>query len=80
MTQPFIHALADVQSTAIGDGSRVWQFVVVLPGAKIGQDCNIFSHCLIENDVVIATASPSRAACSCGTDCAWVMMFLLAPT
>lgn len=53
MNQPFIHALADVQSTAIGAGTRVWQFVVVLPGAKLGQDCNICAHCLIENDVVI---------------------------
>ena len=53
MTTPFIHALADVQSTAIGANTRIWQFVVVLPGAKIGQDCNICSHCLIENDVVI---------------------------
>lgn len=53
MTQPFIHALADVHSTAIGAGTRVWQFVVVLAGAKIGQNCNICSHCLIENDVVI---------------------------
>jgi UDP-2-acetamido-3-amino-2,3-dideoxy-glucuronate N-acetyltransferase len=49
----FIHALADVQSTAIGEGSRVWQFVVVLPGAIIGADCNICSHCLIEGDVKI---------------------------
>ncbi len=53
MTQPFIHPLSDVQSTAIGSGTRVWQFVVVLPGAQIGQDCNICSHCLIENDVVM---------------------------
>ena len=53
MTQPIIHALADVQSTAIGAGTRIWQFVVVLAGAKIGADCNICSHCLIENDVVI---------------------------
>ena len=53
MNQPFVHALADVQATAIGAGTRVWQFVVVLPGAKIGKDCNICSHCLIENDVVI---------------------------
>ena len=30
MTQPFIHALADVQSTSIGAGARIWQFVVVL--------------------------------------------------
>ena len=53
MTQPFIHALADVQSAIIGTGTRVWQFVIVLAGARIGQDCNICSHCLIENDVVI---------------------------
>ena len=53
MTQPFIHPLSDVQSTTIGLGTRVWQFVAVLPGATIGQDCNICSHCLIENDVVI---------------------------
>lgn len=53
VSQPFIHPLADVQSKAIGAGTRVWQFVVVLPGAQIGQDCNICSHCLIENDVVM---------------------------
>ena len=48
-----IHATADVQSTSIGEGTRVWQFVVILPGAVIGRDCNICSHCLIENNVVI---------------------------
>ena len=53
MNQPSIHALSDVQSTEIGSGTRIWQFVVVLPGANIGEDCNICSHCLIENDVVI---------------------------
>lgn len=53
MTQPFTHPLADVQSTTIGEATRIWQFVVVLPDAKIGQECNICSHCLIENDVVI---------------------------
>ena len=51
--QPFIHALADVQSADIGVGTSIWQFVVVLGGAKIGQDCNICSHCLIEGDVVV---------------------------
>ena len=53
MTPPFIHALADVQASAIGTGTRIWQFVVVLEEARIGADCNICSHCLIENDVVI---------------------------
>ena len=53
MNPPFIHALADVQSAVIGTGTRIWQFVIVLAGARIGADCNICSHCLIENDVVI---------------------------
>jgi UDP-2-acetamido-3-amino-2,3-dideoxy-glucuronate N-acetyltransferase len=53
VTDPFIHPLADVHSTNIGAGTRVWQFVVILGGAEIGQDGNICSHCLIENDVVI---------------------------
>jgi UDP-2-acetamido-3-amino-2,3-dideoxy-glucuronate N-acetyltransferase len=48
-----IHKLADVLSKTIGTGTTIWQYVVVLPGAKIGQDCNICSHCFIENDVEI---------------------------
>jgi len=52
MKNPFIHALADVQSSTIGADTRIWQFVVVLVGARIGQDCNVCSHCLIENDVM----------------------------
>lgn len=49
----FIHPLADVQSTDIGDGTRIWQFAVILKGAKIGRDCNICAHTFIENDVVM---------------------------
>lgn len=53
MNEFFVHPLADVHATEIGMGSRVWQFVVILPNAQIGRDCNICSHCLIESDVVI---------------------------
>lgn len=49
----FIHPLADCQTTSIGENSRVWQFVVILPEAKIGAEANICSHCLIENDVIV---------------------------
>lgn len=48
-----IHPLADVLSTYIGPSTRIWQFVVILPNARIGADCNICSHVLIENDVII---------------------------
>ncbi len=49
----FIHPLADIQTTKIGESTRIWQFVVALPEARIGADVNICSHCLIENDVII---------------------------
>lgn len=49
----FIHPLSDVQSNNIGEGTRIWQFAVVLKEATIGRDCNICAHTLIENDVVL---------------------------
>jgi UDP-2-acetamido-3-amino-2,3-dideoxy-glucuronate N-acetyltransferase len=48
-----IHPLADVHSQTIGAATRIWQFCVVLAGARIGANCNICAHVLIENDVVI---------------------------
>ena len=47
------HKTADIQSLHIGEHTRIWQFVVILAGAKIGSNVNICSHCFIENDVVI---------------------------
>ena len=49
----FVHPLADVAECQIGKGTRIWQFVVVLKGAKIGAGCNICAQTLIEGDVVI---------------------------
>jgi acetyltransferase-like isoleucine patch superfamily enzyme len=48
-----IHPLADVKSTDIGEGTRIWQFCVVFAGAKIGANCNICAQVLIESDVVV---------------------------
>jgi len=48
-----IHPTADVQSKNIGEGTMVWQFAVILPGAIIGKNCNINCHTFIENDVQI---------------------------
>ncbi len=50
---PSIHALADVQQAELGKGTRVWQYVVIMEGAKIGENCNICAHALIESDVII---------------------------
>lgn len=51
MMPPIIHPLADVRSSDIGDGTKVWQFTVILAGAEIGRDCNICAHCFLEDDV-----------------------------
>lgn len=59
---PFVHASADVQTTQIGKGTRIWQFCVVLGGASIGDDCNINSHCFVENDVRVG----DRVTVKCG--------------
>jgi len=59
---PIIHHLADVQSSQIGESTRIWQFCVVLPNAKIGAHCNICSHVFIENDVVVG----DRVTIKCG--------------
>ncbi|AXF64067.1 MULTISPECIES: acyltransferase [unclassified Leclercia] len=48
-----LHKLSDVQSSNIGENTNVWQFSVILPGAVIGDDCNICAHTFIENDVLI---------------------------
>ncbi len=49
----FIHPLADCQTKDVGEGTNIWQFCTVLPGAKIGRNCNICANCLIENEAVI---------------------------
>ncbi|WP_429178781.1 acyltransferase [Aeromonas salmonicida] len=51
----FLHPLSDVQTSDIGKDTRVWQFSVILKQAKIGSDCNICAHTLIENDVIIGS-------------------------
>jgi acetyltransferase-like isoleucine patch superfamily enzyme len=58
----FTHPLSDVQSSKIGVGTKIWQYVVILKNAEIGENCNICSHCFIENDVVIG----NRVTVKCG--------------
>ena len=48
-----IHQLADCKSSHIGGNTSIWQFCVVFPNAKIGNNCNICANVLIENDVIV---------------------------
>lgn len=58
----FQHANALVESQRIGSGSRIWAFAHVLPGAVIGEDCNLCDHTFLENDVVLG----DRVTIKCG--------------
>ena len=49
----FVHELGLCESTHVGDGTRIWAFAHVLPGAVLGRDCNVCDHVFIENEVVI---------------------------
>lgn len=62
MTDFFVHPLGVCESSAIGPRTRIWAFAHILPGARIGADCNICDHTFIENDVVVG----DRVTLKCG--------------
>lgn len=53
MSPYYIHPLSDVKTKNIGDDTKIWQYCVVFPDARIGKNCNICANVLIENDVQI---------------------------
>lgn len=58
----FVHPQGICESTQVGEGTRIWAFSHVLPGARLGADCNICDHVFIENDVVVG----DRVTVKCG--------------
>jgi len=49
----FVHPHGICETDNVGDATRIWAFAHVLPGARIGTDCNVCDHVLIENDVIV---------------------------
>jgi acetyltransferase-like isoleucine patch superfamily enzyme len=50
----FIHPQALVEPGAVlGPGTRVWAFSHLLPGVRVGRDCNLCDHVFLEGDVVV---------------------------
>ena len=49
----FVHELALCETDEIGPRTRVWAFAHVLPGARIGADCNVCDHAFVEGGVVL---------------------------
>ncbi len=56
------HETSLVESVSIGSRTRIGALVHVLPGAAIGDDCNICDHTFIQNDVILG----NRVTVSCG--------------
>ena len=57
-----VHPNALVETTHIGEKTRIWAFCHVLPGARIGSDVNLCDHTFIESDVIIG----DRVTVKCG--------------
>ena len=61
--EAYIHPNALVEKDVkLGEDTRVWAFVHILPGAVIGKECNICDHVFIEGDVHIG----DRVTIKCG--------------
>lgn len=48
-----IHPTALVESSGVGEGTRIWAFVHILEGAVVGNNCKIGDHSFIEGGAVI---------------------------
>jgi acetyltransferase-like isoleucine patch superfamily enzyme len=55
MNDIFIHPTAIVETTDIGEGTRIWAFTHVMRGVSIGANCNIGEQCFIESGVTIGS-------------------------
>ncbi len=62
MADFYQHPQALVETAQVGKDTRIWAFVHVLAGARIGAECNICDHVFIENDVVVG----DRVTVKCG--------------
>jgi acetyltransferase-like isoleucine patch superfamily enzyme len=58
----FMHPNAIVETEKVGKNTRIWAFAHILPGAVIGEDCNICDQTFIENDVIVG----NRVTIKCG--------------
>jgi acetyltransferase-like isoleucine patch superfamily enzyme len=63
----FIHPTAIVQSDAVGAGTRVWAFCNLLPGSRVGADCQICDRVFIENGAVLGDAVTVKCGVSIWT-------------
>ena len=62
MTSYFVHPKAICESAQIGAGTRIGAFAHVLPGARIGRECDLSDGVIVESDVLVG----DRVTVKCG--------------
>ena len=62
MADFFLHPNGICESATVGPRTRIWAFAHVLPGARVGADCNLCDGVFVENDVVVG----DRVTVKCG--------------
>lgn len=58
----FVHPKGFCESDQVGPGTRVWAFAHVLPGARVGAECNICDGVFIEGKGIVG----DRVTIKCG--------------
>jgi UDP-2-acetamido-3-amino-2,3-dideoxy-glucuronate N-acetyltransferase len=58
----FTHPEGRVESSEVGERTRVWAFAHILKGARVGADCNICDHTFVEGGAVVG----DRVTIKCG--------------
>ena len=58
----FVHSQGICESENVGKNTKIWAFAHVLPGATLGEDCNICDSVFVENKVTIG----NRVTIKCG--------------
>src|SRR5215470_13700965 len=62
----YVHPSAIVDTEDIGEGSRIWAFVHILSGVRIGRNVNVCDSCFIEQGATLGdnvTLKPGIHVC-----------------
>lgn len=49
----FVHPTAVLEGAHVGRGTRIWAFVRMQPGSRVGDDCQLCDHCAVGVDAVV---------------------------
>jgi UDP-2-acetamido-3-amino-2,3-dideoxy-glucuronate N-acetyltransferase len=54
LTEYYVHPSAYIDEPSdIGEGTKIWHFCHIMPGAKIGNHCTLGQNVMAGNNVVI---------------------------